>query len=258
MVDVIRFDTDDLPRSDRWPCWYEFGVSQHVPIDIRTVHQNDFRGTISLFRLDPVQVSTLAYSPLEVIRTAKLIRQSDPGMVHFVLRLRGEVRISQQGRQARLGDREMVLYDLSRPLGSWATARSGDLVRAVVQAPRTLVPLSPTVLDHLVAVPLSGQRGPGALLARHLVGLTREAETYSLNDAARLSAVTLDLLAATGAHAIERADTLSFETRQNALQVRIHQFIARRLGDPDLPRPASPRPTQSRPATCTDSSSNRV
>ncbi|WP_327002922.1 hypothetical protein OHA72_48855 [Dactylosporangium sp. NBC_01737] len=97
-----------------------------------------------------------------------------------------------------------------------------------------LLPLPAATLARLIAVPLSVQDGVGALFAQYLVDLTRHEPTYRPQDAARLGTVTVDLLNAVCAHQFECEDALPGETRQRVLQVRIHEFITRRLGDPAL------------------------
>jgi AraC-like DNA-binding protein len=96
------------------------------------------------------------------------------------------------------------------------------------------MPLGPDAVSRLTAVRISAGEGMGALLSRHLIELTRQAAHYRPADTARLSTITLDLLAALCAHHLEVEALLPPETRQQALQAKIHDFIQQRLGDPDL------------------------
>jgi AraC-like DNA-binding protein len=190
---------------------------------------------MSVLNLGPVQASTLTYSPLEVFRTSKQIRQSDPGMFQLALHLGGRLGVAQSDREVELGTGDLTLYDTSRPYYGWADAEDGALAGCmVVLIPRKLIPLRPQVLEPIQAVPVSGRRGVGALLARHLIELHRNAASYTAGDAARLGNVTADLVAATYAHELEATSALPPETHQQALRLRIHDFIQRNLGDPTL------------------------
>ncbi|HEY0697293.1 MAG TPA: helix-turn-helix domain-containing protein [Micromonospora sp.] len=230
-----RFTTDDLPEVDRWPSWRDFNLRSHLPNHLQTEHRDRFRGTAGILDLGSIQVSTLTYSPLEVARTPKLIRQSDPGVWQFALHRRGRLRVAQGGREAQLTGRDFILYDTSRPYSSWADADRGAVAGCmVVLIPKHLMPLRARNLEPLNGVALSGRHGFGALLTNHLVELTRNAASYTAADALRLGPITLDLIAASYAHELDAADRLSPETRQRALVARIHHHIRQRLGDPDL------------------------
>jgi AraC-like DNA-binding protein len=96
------------------------------------------------------------------------------------------------------------------------------------------MPIRPDTLDRLTAVRIPAGEGMGALLSRHLIELARHAAHYRPADAARLSTITADLLAALCAHHLEADTCLPPETRRRALQAQIHDFIHRHLGDPGL------------------------
>ncbi|WP_331754095.1 helix-turn-helix domain-containing protein [Streptomyces sp. NBC_00826] len=229
------FSTDGLPKADRWASWYEFGTQSHLPTLIRTDHQDDFQGAVRVLDLGPVQVSTLTYSPLNVLRTPKLIRQSDPGVLYFVVHQHGRIGVAQNGREAVLASQGQVIYDTSRPFTAWATAEHGAVAGCVIlQVPRELLPIRSQTLNPLIAVGLPQRGGLGALLSRHLAELTRNAPHCTAADAARLATITADLFAALCAHELETVDALPPETHRRALQTQIHEFIRQRLGDPAL------------------------
>ncbi|MFI6985916.1 helix-turn-helix domain-containing protein [Embleya sp. NPDC050154] len=229
------FSTEDLPKEDRWASWYESGTRSHLPTLIRTDHQDDFRGSIRLLDLGSVQVSTLTYSPLQVRRTPKLIRQSDPDILYFVFHRRGGIGVAQAGREAVLTSQTLVFYDTSQPFTAWATAEHGSVAGCVIlQVPRKLFPIRTETLDPLLAASLPSREGFGALLAGHLDQLVTNAAGYTPADAVRLAAITVDLSAALCSHELESNDTLPPETHRRAIQAQVHAFIREHLGDPDL------------------------
>jgi AraC-like DNA-binding protein len=201
-----------------------------IPTLIRSHHQADFRATVRNLDLGAVQVSDLTYPPLQVSRTPKLIRQSDPEAFELWLTLRGTIEITQAGRTAEIAPQGLVLFDTSRPWHGQTAAVAG----VVVLFPRALMPIRPDTLSRLAAVHIPAGEGMGALLSRHLIELTRQASHYRPADTARLSTITMDLLTALCAHHLEADACLPPETRRRALQAQIHEFIQQHLGDPAL------------------------
>ncbi|MER7706808.1 helix-turn-helix domain-containing protein [Kitasatospora sp. NPDC097605] len=229
------FSTQDLPRADRWPSWYDFGIRSHLPTLIRTEHQDDFQGTMRVLDLGPVQVSSLTYSPLHVVRTPRLIRQSDPGVLQFAVHRQGLIGVAQHGRETVLAPRGQAFWDTSRPFTAWADADRGGVAGCtILQVQRELLPFRSQDLAPLVAVGLPQHGGFGALLSRHLAELAGNAAQYTTADAVRLATITADLFAALCAHELEALDALPPETHRQALQAQIHEFIRQRLGDPAL------------------------
>ncbi|MEU1183819.1 helix-turn-helix domain-containing protein [Streptomyces sp. NPDC005820] len=229
-----EFRSDVLPTAERFACWYEMASSAHVPTVIRSDHEADFRATVRVLDLGAVQVSTLTYPSLHSHRTPKLIRQSDPGVYQLWLTLRGSIGITQSGREAEPGVQDLVLYDTSRPFDGRTAADQGTIAGIVVQFPRALLPIREDMLAGLTAVRLPGREGIGALLSSHLIQLTRHAGQMRTADAARLATVTMDLIAALCTHHLEAGAVLPPEAHQQALQMRIHDFIQQRLGEPGL------------------------
>ncbi|MBP2330599.1 AraC-like DNA-binding protein [Kibdelosporangium banguiense] len=57
----IAWGNDDLPARDRFAAWQEYANSTHVPTSVRSDHEGDFRATVLVTPLGPVQVSRLTY-----------------------------------------------------------------------------------------------------------------------------------------------------------------------------------------------------
>jgi hypothetical protein len=65
----IIWRSDTLPPRDRFPAWVELSRNTHMPTEIRSEHQADFRATVHLVPLGSVQVSTMTYPSLTARRT---------------------------------------------------------------------------------------------------------------------------------------------------------------------------------------------
>ncbi|MEV7008142.1 helix-turn-helix domain-containing protein [Streptosporangium sp. NPDC051022] len=234
MIETV-FRSEDLPAPDRFAWWLEMTAKSFVPTLMSSDHEADFRATLRMLDLGPVQLSTMTYPSLRPYRTPKLIRQRDPEMFCLSLTLRGIMGLAQSGRQVVLGPQDLMLYDTSQPFSGWTLSEDGDGVAGMIlQIPKALMPLPADSVARLTATRLPGQEGVGAVLRAHLCELVRNAAGYTAADTVRVGAITLDLVAAVCAHHLEADAVLSTEPDRQVLQARIHAFIQRNLGDPAL------------------------
>jgi AraC-like DNA-binding protein len=162
-----------------------------------------------------------------------VLRGEVPKLCSVVFAQRGELRVTQVGREAVLGTRDFALCDSSRPLSvRIAGHERATVVRAHV--PRAMLPLSTRQIDRLLVTRLSGQEGTGALFARFLSGVTADRDSYRPADVARLSAVALDLLAAALAHHVDTPAEVPDESGQRSLLLSVETFVREHLHDPNL------------------------
>jgi AraC-like DNA-binding protein len=231
---MTEFRTRDLPVAERFGSWHDMTASALIPNTIRSDHEGDFRASARLLDLGGVQVSALAYPPLETYRTRKLILRSDVESYQLMLNLRGSHRILQGDRDTIIGPGDVMLYDTSRPWRGWACGDQGTVGGVMVQVPRAVLPLPANKIDRLTAVRLPGREGMGALLSGYLTQLVAGATAYTAADGARLATCTLDLLAAFLAHHVDAAASVPPQSQHRAMLVKVHAFIQQHLGDPDL------------------------
>ncbi|MFF3438303.1 helix-turn-helix domain-containing protein [Streptosporangium sp. NPDC002721] len=229
------FRSQDLPVADRFDRWYEMITQAFAPTLVRSDNEKEFSASLHLLDLGAVQLTRLSYPPLHSRRTSLMVRRSDPEIYSLSLTLRGTMALDHHGRQAVVSPHDLLLYDSSHPFHAHtATDGTGNVEGMILQFPRALVPLPLDKLTPLTATRLSGTRGIGALLVNHLIALIRNSSDYTAADAARLSAITLDLFTATCAHFLEAEAALSPENHRQVLRTRIHAFIQQHLGDGDL------------------------
>jgi AraC-like DNA-binding protein len=229
------FRSDELPVGDRFEWWRDLTSRALTPTVITSEHADDFRASLRLLELGATQASVLSYPSLRSRRTPALVRRSDPEMYHLFLTLRGGQSISQGGRDASVGAGDLLLYDSSHPTDAQVFPEHGGAVEGIiVNVPRAALPLPTEKVDRLLATPLPGDAGMGALLSQFLTHLAAESAAIGPQDAVRLGAVTLDLVIAFLAQHLDAADTVPPERRQPALMVAIRSFIERNLGDPQL------------------------
>ncbi|MFC6016312.1 helix-turn-helix domain-containing protein [Plantactinospora solaniradicis] len=221
-VQVMAFRTEDLPSCDRFPFWCDIVSETVSPVHARTDHPDDFRAQIRMVDLGLCQLSIMGFPSLDVYRTSRLVRRSDPEVYIVAVILRGEAEVTQDGHSVTLGPQEITVYDSSRP--SRSLSRAGDEghgAAAVLLIPREVLPMPPDRVRRLITRRLSARVGVGAIVLNHLTGLVRHAHEYSPPDSARLAATTVDLFAALLAHELDAEHCLPVETREQALLARV-------------------------------------
>jgi AraC-like DNA-binding protein len=206
-----------------------------VPFDLHHTGELDSRGGIRCADLGMARVvhtAAAAGAEFEIVRDARLIRRSDPGLCKIDLQLRGRSVFEQDDRQITLGPGDFGLADLSRPCRV-----VGSPCNAVVMFPRASLPLRDGEIRELAGARFGG-REPGASLVSSLVRRTvADIDAYDGANGARFGAALLDLIIAALVSRVDRRDAPPIETRQRALLVRLRVFIEERLDDPDLKPP---------------------
>lgn len=236
------FDSGSLPVDERLPQFNDFQQRCEDPMAV-TAEPYGFQARVRALDmccsmvnpngpirdLGTVNLVELACSEAGIRRTAKQIRQSDPGYYSVVLPVRGRIQLAQAERHVELGPADLALYTSSDPL-QVRLDRGTTLLRA--HLPRTSLPLPSRKLDGLVATPLPSRSGLGSVLSAFFAQLTSDDTPYSPADMTRLSAVAVDLVTAVLAHHLD-ADTPE-HARQTVLLPQIQTFIRRNLDDPEL------------------------
>ncbi|MFF5532471.1 helix-turn-helix domain-containing protein [Streptomyces cinerochromogenes] len=235
------FRSEDVPADERFGRWREL-IDQSRANDASSPHAADFRAELRVMELGPVTVWRTAFSPATFRRTRRRIRRNDAELYHLSLLTDGRLTlVHERGGTATIGAGG-VLVDASRQActshayASAATAegRPGVVAGVGVDLPKNLLPLPPRQVERLLGHGLSARTGPGTLLADFLIGLDRQAEALRPTDGPRLGTVTLDLVSAFFAHALDAEAALPAETRYEVLGRRIRTFIEQHLSDPEL------------------------
>lgn len=232
MLSETVFRSEDLPTGERFEAWRALMDRTHVPMDLRSDHEADFRAHQRLIRLGEVSAWPATFQQSLFRRTPKLIRQSDPEAYHLSLLLKGTGAVTWGQQQASYTTRDFHTNISSRPY----EVRTGqDPVTTVgIEIPKVLFPLPRHKADQVIGQPMSGRESIGALLACFLIQLTTDTGAYQPSDGPRLGIVLTDLVAALFAHTLEAENQLPPETRTPTLLLRIKAFIHQHLGDPDL------------------------
>ena len=233
-MDLIS--TAEVPEGERFAFWRELNTKLWAPYDLRCDPQKEsgFQAQVGISDFGSVQATLMTTMPHSVRRTPKLIRQADPELFKLGCFVRGGCVVVQDDRCATYGVGDLKLYDTSRPFGGEFTPDVAISQLLLLRFPRSLLPFPARDLRQLSTLRIPGTEGVGALTSQFLLHLARHMHELSPSDAARLSTLTVDVLAAALAHALDAQDALPAHTRRRALMTQIHAFIRQNLGDPRL------------------------
>jgi AraC-like DNA-binding protein len=228
--------TLDVSAGERFAFWREINAKLWVPYDLRCEPRlaNRFEAQVGISDFGPVQVTLMTTMPHTIRRTPKLIRQADPEVYKVGCMVRGGGVLTQDGRCIDIGAGDLTLFDTSRPyVGEFRPdIRASQLL--LLRFPRALLPLPPKDLRELTGTRIPGAHGVGALSSQFLLQLARQMDELSPADTARLATLTLDVLTAALANALDVQRVVPQQTRRRALMAQIYAFIGERLGDEHL------------------------
>ena len=229
---AILIRTSDVPPARRHDAWRSVVCDTLGPLDFRSDPDTPLRGEIAAGQLGPVSVGRVKTStPHSVYRTPGLIRRDSPELYRVALAMSGDACLTQDGRAAQLRSGQFTLYDFTRP---YELAYHSGVQLAVFSFPREMLALPMDLVARLTAVPVSTDGGTGALAAPLLRRVALDLDSYRQASAARLSTVVMNLVTTAVAEHADQAGSLSAESREQMLLLRIHAFIEQHLSDADL------------------------
>lgn len=129
--------------------------------------KTNFRAELTTYNAGHFLIGSSVASPLTFCRNEALV--SAVGVDHFMFQLYrdGTGEIDTEGRNSKLKTGDLVCFDLSRRLSSWA----GRLDQVSLVVPRALVHLPQRTLDMAHGAVLDGASPMASLLGQQLVAL---------------------------------------------------------------------------------------
>lgn len=235
MSTLIRIE--DVPASDRPDYFQAMAARTWVPMECHSEYWDDVSAEFRVSALGAMGLAVInGTRPLIVRRTPQLISQADPDMFKMLLVRGGNTCVVEQdGRQAHLSAGDFTMYDTRRPyIGICGAGGSQPLRCMTFMFSPSMLPLSPSKLRQLTAVPFRASAGLGDLTSQFLIQLADNIDHYSPAEAARLATAALEVLAARLAREVDVQDWATPEARRHALLTTIQAFIQQHLGDAQL------------------------
>lgn len=232
----VTIHTTDVPAPDRLDLLRSQLGAVWVPMSARSDYAADYHGRVRASGVGPMQVAVIDAMPITVARTPTLIDEADPDYVKMLL-VRGGARsvVAQGGKRALLSAGEFAIYDTRRPY-EVTCGVDGERPTHVMtfMFPPALLPLSQRWRRELSAVRIAATAGMGDLTSQFLLRLARNIDHYTPAEAARVSAVALEVLATRLAQELDVHDWGTPEARRHALLTTVQLFISQHLCDPGL------------------------
>lgn len=226
--------TADIPAPDRFGFWSEVVTRAAMPIDVSTSHTANFDATIHLGSIGAIDLMAMDHPPMNVSRTARLIRRSDPDAYHLVLSTAGNQQMAQDRKEVVLRPGDMTLYHSSRALQTRTDPRLERESAIVVMIPTGLLPLPPGKAREVLATRLPGDDPLTSIVIAHIRALHTCIDRLDPAEGARLSTITLDLIGQMLARRLDAEHMLPPDSLDRALFFRIQSFVERNLGQPGL------------------------
>jgi AraC-like DNA-binding protein len=222
-------DAPPLSETRRFAQWQDLVCRTYVPVRCERVDERPFSAHLSVQEFGASQLSRIESCAMHYARHADDIGIDAHDDMQFCLMLEGEMHVVQDGRQARLGLGDMVLYDAAHP---FSLEFPTDYRAVIVKLPRSLLASRLSAPERLTARLLPGDVRLGALAG----GMIREAASLEgLGGdllAQRLSTSLADILAL--ALEAELLGTEPLTNRHAQLLQRVKAYVLAHLDDPTL------------------------
>lgn len=234
MVLATLFRSADVPADGRADVWQEVTSRSVMPIAFNWRDPRDLTGVLRGADLGGVQLTLMRHSPLEAARTPVLVRRSDPEIFVLAMTLSGSMTFAHAERSATVTAGDLMVFDSALPFGGTAGSHDGVTEALNVQVPKSLMPVPPAAIKHLVGNRLPVREGIGAVTAATLAVLRAQIASCTPGDATRLGSVVTDLFAALLTHHLDADGLLPADARHTALLLTVESFIRKHLANPGL------------------------
>ncbi|MFI5532992.1 helix-turn-helix domain-containing protein [Kitasatospora sp. NPDC051853] len=222
----------NLAPEEQFERWRDLVRRAHAPMEVTACQPGVFEASHRLIPLGGVTVWPAAFQPARIRRTPRLIRLSDPEAVHLALPLTGPVDITHAGTGLTCPPGSLYVLSTSRPF-EVRPVRAGVTHSGIsLEIPRDRLPLSVEGVTRLAARPLPAGDGYGAILARMLHQVVREADGYRSPDGPRLSTIITEVVSALLTASLE--DGPAAGAGPDVLLLQAKAFIRDNLHDPEL------------------------
>ncbi|GGQ09985.1 helix-turn-helix domain-containing protein [Streptomyces roseolilacinus] len=232
---ISEFSSGHLTGDDQIAYWEDVGARSAMAARLTPVAGDGLTAHCRILDLGRLQVFVQSYPALSAHRSATMVRQSDPEVLHLWLTAGGGLSISQGREELTAAEGDFVVYDSSGPLRGRHTPSEQAGASLMIQVPRAELPLPPAALGPARPTRICGRTGVGALLGSHVRELASRTEEFAGSGSPFLGDATLSLV--TGALARTRGvetRRLPEPARQSVLRECVKRFIGNHLGDPEL------------------------
>lgn len=230
---TIRMTSENIAAADREAAM-QSAISDTV-VRVEIEHRNDGPAEgidyeLEVSRLGKIVMFSAKSSPVTVNRTPRLARDDSAPQVVVGLQVAGSSAMVQNGRYAALHRGEFAIWDTSRPYTLFFDHGANQ---QFFRIPRAALALPEQSIRHLAGVTLGRSTPIARFVSSHFSRIARTPDLQTGDSGAVLAEPTIDLLR--GMLSTELRDYRSATPALDAtLELRILDYMARHLADPDL------------------------
>ncbi|MGW1468188.1 AraC-like ligand-binding domain-containing protein [Streptomyces sp. NPDC002308] len=222
--------TASVPDGDKVAYWNAAVNRTLVPMTVTPRGDGPFDARMTTRRLACLQVSTMEADAADVRRTPALIARSSEALMSVSLQISGTATLVQDGRQAEVGEGDLVVCDRSRPYSFDYPER---FATHIFQLPRSVLGLPDSDIRQVTGRAIGTEDGFGAFLRPFLSTLASSADACPPAVADRLAGYLVEMFATLIAETVP-PDSAGAESARSDLRRRVRAYINKNLGDPDL------------------------
>ena len=226
---LAEISTSEVSPGERLDYWREMVLRLFADVQIAARGDEGFHGQVRSRYLDGMRFTVVNAASQAVERRHLEARERYEDCYFAVLMLSGSQQLEQGGRRVLLRPGDFAFYDGSRPHQLNFSRQWGEIV---LNIPREMLESQLPAAQALTATRLGCERGAGALLRSHLMGLSGELGTLRRDALMRLSGLSVELIA-TAMAAPGGVGSRSPRSRE-LTRLRAGDWIERHLDDPQL------------------------
>lgn len=225
-----QLSVDTVPSRQRFDVWNDWVSQTFFPMVCERPRRAEaaFAGEIQSMPLETIALSTVASSPLKVLRRRQDIASQDEGHYLVKVQLQGNGLVRQRGCEAMLQPGDFVICSSIEP---YELVFGGPHREAVLTVPQALLKRLVRNPDRHIGLRKQKSVAVNGLLTQFVGSLDEQMPRLTPDIVGRLEPVVLDLLVT--ALSFGETDSARGDVKGEYL-CRTRQFIQRNLHDADL------------------------
>lgn len=171
----ILYDTDTVHPYERYDYYRAGAGTELAPVAAHGHPPRSLRAAMSVSQIGEFSVETISWaadSEIVAQRTERLIRAQDPECYRIFLSIEGSARMEQAGNQLCFRNRDMALYDLSRPWRATHPTSPQTMRVVMLTFSRTLMPMNRAKLRPMLGTAIPRGLPGRSSIAQWLIELT--------------------------------------------------------------------------------------
>jgi AraC-like DNA-binding protein len=228
---VDRFDAGTLTANDRADAIREisWAVNGRIQVDFPS-NPSRIEAVTSNSELGSLGMTAIRWNVLALRRMVRPLREDVEPHVFMVVQRSGISRVAQDGRQAEIRPRDLVVVENAKP---YAISFPGSVDSLVLRVPTRQLALPQSVLSRITGSRLSAERPVVDAAAAFFSRLARNQADVGETDAGLLERSCTELVRAVITSEVGR-DDLAREPLHHTLRERVMTYIGLHLAERDL------------------------